>query len=111
MTGARNAGADPEFSGKNAVMIDQVAAGYRVCFAQTSLPQVGVYGFKPSMVQLLEQSGRFEVHELQGHVAVRARPKNNLETIRHVVESELSVAVTHPSIGLRERDFFHAGIS
>ena len=38
--------------------------------AQTSLPQVGVYGFKPSMVQLLEQSGRFEVHELQGHVAV-----------------------------------------
>jgi hypothetical protein len=33
-------------------------------------------------------------------VAVRARPKNNVEAIRHVVESELSVAVTHPSIGL-----------
>jgi hypothetical protein len=103
MTGARNAGPmlALSFSGKNAVMIDQVADGYWVFCegpgydgeheqyfawreprstpdpwdassveAQTSLPQVGVYGFKPSIVQLLEQSGRFEVHELQGHVAV-----------------------------------------
>ena len=198
-------GADPEFSGKNAVMIDQVADGYWVFYegpeydgeheqyfawfdwanqaimsqrhdawreprstpdpwdasrveAQTNLPQLGVYGFKQSMLQLLERSGRFEVHELQGmspsylqqfdvvvlqnfnleleqthhyvsalrnyvaqggglllahdtawfmaspipEVAVRARPQNNVEAIRHVVGSELSVAVTHPSIGVGE---------
>ena len=32
----------------------------------TTLPQVGVYGLKPAMVELLDAAGEFEVHELHG---------------------------------------------
>ncbi len=202
-------GADPEYSGKNAVMIDETADGYWVFYegpeytgeheqyfawfgwanaaitsgradawreprstpdpwdasaveARTSLPQIGVYGLKPTMLELLTRSGLFEVHELQGispsylrqldavllqnfnveleadhpwvatlrnyvgdggglmlahdtawfmaspvpEVAVRAIPQKNVEAIRHVVESDLSIVISHPSAGALEGSSF-----
>ncbi|UCH34846.1 MAG: hypothetical protein JSV65_00385 [Armatimonadota bacterium] len=108
------AGADPEFSGKNAVMISDVSDGYWVfyegprydkpdhaaywewftranreiaagrydlqheeretpdTFGVTELDrntdklQLALYGMKPRMHDLVEQAGKFEVHELRG---------------------------------------------
>ena len=107
-------GADPEFSGKNAVMLADVADGYWVFYegptygqedhaaywrwftwanrmiaegrfesqdepreskdlwcarelqTQTSKPQLAYYGLKSRMVELIEEDGYFEVHELCG---------------------------------------------
>lgn len=107
-------GADPEFSGKNAVMISEIADGYWVFYEgpvagqpehqaywhwftwantaieagdsqvhaeprespdviggepivqQTDKAQIGVFGLKPRIRELLRSAGDFEVHELGG---------------------------------------------
>ena len=107
-------GADPEFNGKNAVMISDVSDGYWIFYEgptygkpdhaahwrwftranreiaanrfelqrepretpdtlgltklerKTDKLQISLYGMKPRMHDLIEQTGKFEVHELQG---------------------------------------------
>ncbi|MBT4497723.1 MAG: hypothetical protein HOC74_08375 [Gemmatimonadetes bacterium] len=107
-------GADPEYSGKNAVMLAEMTDGYWVFYegpeydqedhaaywkwftwanraieagrfvvqaeprveadpwlmvdlgAQTEKLQIGLYGLKPRMVELIEGEGYFELHDLRG---------------------------------------------
>lgn len=109
------AGADPEFCGKNAVMISEVSDGYWVFYEgpnyhrrdhkayfheftranraitkgrfdlwrrkrvtrdeygvteldrETDKLQIALYGMKSRMYKLLEEAGKFEVHELRGN--------------------------------------------
>ena len=195
-------GADPEFSGKNAVMLADVTDGYWVFYEgpeyagdhldyfrwftwaneaiaagrfeaqneprettepwddlelrpKTAKPQVALYGFKPRIVRMLEQDGSFELHELSGlsptylrdldvvvlqnfnvdlafehawvqglrrfvlaggglmiahdtgwfmasplpEIAVRDVPTQRVESVRHVVETDLQVMLAHPALG------------
>lgn len=107
-------GGDPEFSGKNAVMLAEMTDGYWVFYegpeydredhadywkwftwankaiasgrfaaqveprasedpwsmveleTQTEKLQIGLYGLKPRMIELIEDEGYFEVHDLRG---------------------------------------------
>ena len=195
-------GADPEFSGKNAVMLADVTDGYWVFYegpeydgehrdyfrwfawaneaitagrfdvqhepretadpwdalevkSKTAKPQVALYGFKPRLVEMLQADGRFEVHELSGlspaylshldvvvlqnfnvelefehewvqalrafvveggglmiahdtgwfmasplpEIAIRGVPTQRVESVRHVVETDLQVMLAHPALG------------
>lgn len=123
--------------------------------SRTTKPQVAVYGMKPRMVQLLEQTGEYELHELGGlsarylrnfnvvvlqnfnvglefehewvqalrdfvlaggglmlthdtgwfmaspfpEIAVRGIPTQRVESVRHVVETDLQVAEQHAALG------------
>jgi hypothetical protein len=195
-------GADPEFSGKNAVMLAEATDGYWVFYegpqydgdhadyfrwfgwaneaiaagrfevqhepretadpwdahevqTETSRPQVALYGLKPRMLKMLEQDGGFELHELSGlspdylhqldvvvlqnfnvgldfehewvqalrgfvrqggglmiahdtgwfmaspfpEIAVRDVPAQRVESVRHVVETDLQVVLAHQALG------------
>ena len=199
-------GADPEFSGKNAVMASEVTDGYWVFYegpdyqtdhgdyfhwftwansaisegrfevqheprrtpdpwnvqqieSKTELAQIGLFGLKPRMAALIQEMGTFEIHELHGlsqnylgqldvvvlqnfnveldfnhawvqalrrfvmdggglmiahdtgwfmasplpEIAVRDNPRQRVEAVRHVVETDLRVVLGHPALaGLQE---------
>lgn len=127
--------------------------------SKTTRPQVAVYGMKPRMVQLLESTGKYELHELSGlsaeylrsfdvvvlqnfnvglefehewvqalrafvldggglmlthdtgwfmaspfpEIAVRDVPTQRVESVRHVVETDLQVVHEHAAVsGLQQ---------
>ena len=121
----------------------------------TAKPQVALYGMKPRIVKMLEEDGRFELHELSGlspaylrhldvvvlqnfnvelefehewvqalrafvveggglmiahdtgwfmasplpEIAVRDVPTQRVESVRHVVETDLQVMLAHEALG------------
>jgi len=199
-------GADPEFSGKNAVMLAGATDGYWVFYEgltydgehpayfewftwanraitegrfeagdeprqtpdpaaavealepTTKQPQLAAYGLKPHMLQMIVQEGTYEVHELRGissrylqqvdvvvlqnfnvhldyshpwvqalrqyvldggglmiahdtgwymasptpEIAARDYPTRQVESVRHVVETDLRVVTPHPALGALE---------
>ena len=201
------AGADPEFSGKNASMLAHVSDGYWIFYEgpkytaddhgvyfewfaranhqiakanfdlqhlprsepedlgktsvarKTAKPQLGLYSMKARMHDALTAQGIFEVHKVEGmslgylkqldvvflqnfnlsisadsdisrnlrayveqggglvlghdtawflesifpEVAERDRPKNKVEAVRHVVDTDLVVAAAHPCLGKAKR--------
>ena len=198
-------GADPEYSGKNAVMLADAVDGYWVFYEgvavdgahadyfewfawanraiaerrfaaqfeprqtpepsaatgpqpRTTRPQLAAYGLKQHVLGLLAEEGTFEVHDLRGlsaeyldrldvvilqnfnveldysdawvqalrkyvldggglmiahdtgwymaspapEIAVRDYPTRRVESVRHVVETDLEVVSSHPALGSLE---------